>query len=582
MKVLLLHQEDSFARWHATQRWDLVVDLSRAPIGTYERWSTQAGCPVISIYDYSEETEDLYRLRELLALGLGRVIDRWGIDWWDVFSLEIASKLQHVMLVHRLAKELPRNCELYSTRPDVAAGTLQRLLGSQLIYLSGRLQSARRRMRRYYEAFSRLDNAGIRQVVEDRFDADHSIRRRFAVCRRSTGEPVVLLPSAYVNVSRTALSYAALLPNQQFMLVAARRNGYPPADVPPNVRVSSLTPYFGPADQDELASLFASWDKLKESLAGFAPEFETAESEGLLGAPSAPFAWGVCVRDAWLRFFDSENVIACLTADDSNPNTRIPLILAGKKGVPALACHHGAFDFRMSIKMNHADFYLAKSEMERDYLRSVCHLAPEKIVVAATDSSKSLSQSQRRVARDSAPWLVFFTEPYQSLRWRSDEVYRDLLPHLWSLAQSCGLKLVFKLHPFESLKEHRRILRCYLPEQESQIQVFGGPPSAPLWDKIQFALTVQSSAAAECVALGIPVFLCAWLRDPYSGYVQQYARFGVGHVLESPEQIAEIPRLLGSRHPMSSPQQAVRSETNCAVLAHLFSGSYSVPVVCNA
>src|SRR4029077_15826283 len=141
MKVLLLHPEDAFDHSYSTQHWDLIVDLGRAPTGTYERWSRQTGCPVISIYDHAEEIEDLYCLRELLQLGAGRVVDRWGIDWWEIFSLEIASGVQRAILVHRLSKELPVNCDLYSSRVDPVATALQRLLGGQVTFLGGGLSS---------------------------------------------------------------------------------------------------------------------------------------------------------------------------------------------------------------------------------------------------------------------------------------------------------------------------------------------------------------------------------------------------------------------------------------------------------
>ena len=514
---------------------------------------------------------------QLLQFGAGLMLDQWGIDWWDVLSLEIAPQLQQLMLVRRLSKELDASCELYSSRPHPLATTLQRLLGSRLTILETRAQSVVRRIRHYHNIFSQLDTVQLAQVMEDKFDINHSIRRHFTRRGHTSGQPVILLPSAYTNVSRAALSYAELLPDHQFLLVCARSNAKL-TSLPANVGSASLAPYFVPSDKRETVSLLESWKLLRKQLVAGAEEFSTADAVGVLGRIPALLPWGIALRDAWSQVFESENVTACLCADDSNPPSSIPLILAKKRGLPALACHHGALNYMMAIKQHFADFYLVKSEMEQDYVQHTCGLAPEKIVMVAPASSKLLPLP--REVRRSAPWLVFFTEPYQTGEWRKDEVYRDLLPRLCSLAQTCGLRLVFKLHPFESVKGHRRMLRRLLPEQGRRIEVIAGPPSNQFWNNIRLALTVQSSTALECAALGIPVFLCAWLRDSWSGYVKQYGRFGVGQVLESPEQIAEIPRLLASQCGKVLQPQPPRT-TDSAKLAHLFSGAYSLPAACN-
>jgi hypothetical protein len=578
-KILLLHPEDTFPRLGPSDSWDVVVDLGRASLATYESWSRKAGCEVFSLYRFAAEVGDLGRLRELLQLGTGWMVDRSGIDWWDLLCLFIADDLQQLALVHRLAKELGAGCELYSSRPHPLATALQRLLGGRLTNLEGRFQSAIRRARHYHNVLSRHDSDQLVQVLEDKFDTSHSIRRRFSRRAHTSKRPVILLPSAYINVSRTALSYAELLQDHQFLLVLTRSNGKP-TSLPPNVRSTSLAPYFASNDAREIASLLEAWDCLRRQLVGAAEEFNTADAVGVLGRVPSLLPWGVALRDAWIRVFESENVTACLSADDSNPPSNIPLMMAKQRGLPALACHHGALDYHMAIKANRADFYLVKSEMEQDYLRRICHLAPEKIVIAAPASSKPLRVHS--VTRRSAPWLVFFTEPYQSYAWRSDEVYRDLLPRLCSLTRTCGLRLVFKLHPFESIKGHRRMLRRLIPEQEHDIDVITGPPSDQLWNNTQFALTVQSSTALECAAMGIPVFLCAWLRDPYSGYVRQYARFSAGEVLETPQQIDEIPRLLERQSGRSFQPHTYRRAIDSDRLADLFSGAYPLPVASNA
>lgn len=579
MKILLLHPEDTFPLQRSTDHWDLVVDLGRAPAATYERWRRQAGCDVVSLFRSAAEIGNLDCLRELLQLGMGSMVDRWGIDWWDQLCLFIAGSVQQLMLVRRLSRELHVNCELYSNRPHPLATALQRLLGTGLTILTSRFQSVVHRARHYQELFSQLDVAQFAQVLEDKFDGEHSIRRHVTRRRATLGSQVILLPSAYVNVSRTALAYAESLPGHQFLLVLARSSGKLQT-LPPNVSSVSLSPYFVPSDKLEIASLLESWKNLRQHLVESADEFKIADADGILEQIPALLPWGIALRNAWGQLFESENVTACLSADDSNPPSSIPLLLAKQRGLPAIASHHGALDFTMAIKVNHADFYLVKNEMEKDYLRRICHLAPEKIAMASPVSSKPLSPGYG--ARRTGPWLVFFTEPYQSFGWRRDEVYRDLLPRLYSLAQTCGLQLTFKLHPFENIRGHRRMLRRLIPEYERDVKVLAGPPSHQLWNNTQFALTVQSSAALECAALGIPVFLCAWLSDPYSGYVQQYARYRVGRVLESSEQIADIPRLLESPNEQCLQLQESRKAVDPGKLAHLFSGTSALPAASHA
>jgi hypothetical protein len=321
------------------------------------------------------------------------------------------------------------------------------------------------------------------------------------------------------------------------------RNNARVNNLPSNVHTTSLDSYFVDPDRKEIGALTQSWESLKLRLISGAPEYSAADATGLFDSIPGLMRWGVAVRDAWNRVFESETVIGCLCADDSNPYSRLPMILAANRRIPTLVCHHGAMDSKMAVKVAHADTYLAKGELEQDFLVQSCGVAAERVVLGGQGMASS-PETAEPVARSAAPWLVFFTEPFQAVGWRTDEVYRDLLPKLWSLAQSRGLKLVFKLHPFESVRGHRRILRKYLPRQEAGIGVLAGPPSAELWRNTRFALVVQSTVALQCASLGIPVFLCSWLRDSSSGYVQQFARFGVGHLLESSDELSDIPRLL--------------------------------------
>lgn len=541
MKVFLLHPEDQLPA-RAGKAWDLVVDLGRAPAATYERWSEQAGCRVISLYEFSGEFEDLQRVRELLQLGMGEWVDGLNIDWWDVLSLLIEPDLRQLMLICRLARDLKPGCELQASRSMGQAAALQSMIGADHITVEAGFHPVRRWAQHYRGVFSQLDCAQISQTVQDKFDREHSVRRRLARRRPASTHRVVLLPTAYINVSRTAVSYAALLPREKFLLVHAR-NSARLKTLPSNISATSLDSYFVAADMGERATLTKAWQSLENRLVAEAEEYAAAKAIGVLDRIPGLMRWGIAVRDAWNQVFESEAVAGCLCADDSNPYTRLPLILAKNRGIPTLVCHHGAMDSKMAVKVPHADIYLAKGEIERDYMLRSCGVPPQKVVMGGQGLTSAPAET-KPTARSTEPWLVFFTEPYSAGGWRSEEVYRELLPKLWSLAQSSGLKLVFKIHPFESVKGLRQILRKVLPEHERKMAVIAGAPSPQLWRNMRFALTVQSTVALECAALGIPVFLCSWLRDSTAGYVEQFSRFGIGQVLRSSDELSQVPRLL--------------------------------------
>jgi len=572
VNVLLLHPEDPLTTLPAG-RWDLIVDLARAPAERYRQWSHQVDCQVISLYDFAEEVEDLYRLRQLLRPWMMQVVDGHGIDWWDVLSLEMAPAIQQLMLIRRLAQGLDGNCRLFMKRSHFLASALQDLLRVPLRTAEAPLQTSLRRVRRYGERFAQLDSAAMKQVIRDKIEA-RNIMPRFRLTRRHRERPAILLPTAYVNGSRMALAYAAQLPDCEFILAATRRCG-PHVSLPPNVQAKSLRPYFGSVGKSEIATLRESWERVRGRLVGSDEMFRVADRVGVFRRIPALLRWGVGLRDAWNRFFEHENISGCLCTDDSNPPTRIPLLLAKKRGLPALACHHGALDYAAAFKTHHPDCYIAKTEMEQDYLLHIGQVDREKIIAAAPQVPDRVPRFVNHASEKD--WLVFFTEPYANFGWRVHEVYADLLPRLCWLAQACGLKLVFKLHPFESIKGFRRILGRYLPKQQAQIEVISGAPSDQLWTRIRFALTVQSSIALESTALGIPVFLCAWLRDGYSGYVGQYARFGVGRVLETPGEFKEIPRLLRTQNVTSFARPTRWRTIGPTALASLFSGNLTFP-----
>ena len=575
MKVLLLQPEDG-PEAIARGRWDLVVDLARAPRASYERWSAQYGCRVISLYDFAEEIHDLERTRNLLQLGMGRLVDEAGVDWWDVLSLLVASELQLVLLAQRLTKELGSSPDLYASGRSATVDATQTLLAQTVTYTNSNRSALFRGARRRLRAFAELDTTQLAQVLQDKFDSNHVIRRRIARRHQGNGHDVILLPTAYVNVTRAAMALAARLPERHFLLVWARASARVPS-MPANVTGCSLDAYFLAERSEETGTLLSGWTGLKKTLMDASPEMRVAAASGILDSITVRLRWGLGVRNAWLGVLDSENISGCICADDSNPYSRLPLILAKNRGLPTLACHHGALDFRMAIKRQHADHYLAKSPMERDYLRRVCRLSADQVVdygAGGAASSGDTSSDAEQAASKS--WMVFFTEPYAVQGWRREEVYRDFLPELLRVAGRCGLKLVFKLHPFESVNGHRRMLRRLLGHKEClRIRIIGGAPEPQVWKNTRVALTVQSSVALECAMRRIPVFLCGWLRDPYTGYVPQFARFGVGRVLESAREMDAIPSSLA--HHEIPDGEACSFASDPEILRAVLAGNWALP-----
>src|SRR5262249_32271618 len=222
-KLLLLHPHDGIPS--EKELWSLVVDLGRAPASTYAEWSRVTGCQVMSLFDLSEGVAELHRTRGLLEYGMGRVVDQFGTDWWDVLVQSIVPQIQQLILLRRLAATVEPGAEIFCTRPHFLATGLQKLLRGRLVTLQTGPQQLLAGIRHYLDAFRSLDFAQLSQVLQDKFDPEHSLRSRFARRREPGASPVVLLPSAYVNVSRTAVAYASMLPDIEFLLICARNNG---------------------------------------------------------------------------------------------------------------------------------------------------------------------------------------------------------------------------------------------------------------------------------------------------------------------------------------------------------------------
>ena len=557
MRVLLLHPDDDFLGSWTRQHWDSVIDLGRAPKSFYDERSAALGCPVSSVFDLAVEVEDMQIWRHLLEPGMGRVVDRFGIDWWDVISVVLQPELQDVRLALRLAEKLKGCRTLVVSGPSVTAEALRLQLGMRLQVLPRGLRKrlVPRILRRSVAAAANLSFEQLLQVVYDKYDPHYVWRRKLAGSPaqssewKSESEPVVLLPSAYSNVTKTAFSYAGILPDRKFLLVLARESGAV-SPVPPNVQTARLAGFATKkCDRNELQELEACWKQMEQALREH-PVFGLPVQLGILKKGPRWLRWGLTVRDAWLLVFETRAVAGCLSADDSNPYTRIPLLLAEQRGIPAVACHHGALDCRMAFKNLRFSNYLAKGEMERDYLERICGVDASRVRIGAAASP---SRENASVWSERAPWIVFFTEPYETDFWRVEAIYREVLPRLCAAARGSGKTVVLKLHPFESARQRRRLVaRTLSADDRKLVSVTDAPLSREILQKTWCAVTVESTVAFECASVGIPVLLCGWLRHAYAGYAPQYVRFGVGRMLESPDELLRIPDMLRAAMPGSN------------------------------
>ncbi len=545
MRVLLLQPEDLPERgpW-SRQHWDLIVDLGKSSRFSEERWARQYGCPVLRTDSFRHGIEDGKKVRQIFSEGRGHLIDEEGIDWWELMSVLIAAHALDVIALRVLAKEISPSAELWATRSGGVAGILAVVLNSPVRnFRTGVLERSATRAMHLAGVVRRFSVAQIKQIFLDKYDAGYQWRSRFAARGKPCAEPVVLLPSAYENVSRMAAAYARLLPEQPFLMVATRQSArqfVPPA----NVQVRDLAAY-AKADSAgaEATRMIERWMNLREDLKA-SPDLQTLLDAGLMDSFPSWIRDGLGARNAWREVLHQEPVQAVLCGDDTNLYTRLPVELAVSRKIPTLDFHHGALDGRYLFKELPSDLYLAKNEMERDYLLRVCGLPPERVLIGAPSNGevRSITSEAAGPIRSS---VIFFSEPYEIAGMRADQVYLELLPALCSMARESGHGLIVKLHPFESLSQRRRIIRGVLSAEDRKlVRVVDVPLTTELMAQAWFGITGESTTVIDCLQNGVCCFLCQWLAvSPYE-YVQQYARFGVGEVLEEASQLAEIPRRL--------------------------------------
>jgi hypothetical protein len=539
MRILLIHPDDSDSGPWQRERWDMVVDLGKAGKFTLGRWSEKFRCPVKCLPPVT--SVDLKHIREALFSGLGSMADSHRLDWWELISIRFIEPLEKLISLQKLAAQVEAKDELFLSCSGFHARAFEFMLGRKVhSFFNVEGFSVPRQLRRAASIISKFRVSQLVQILGDKYDAGYRVRRLFTRRLKSCGAPVVLLPSAYVNVSRTGLAYASALPHRDFLLVATRQSGWL-SGPPKNLRMERLASYApGKCREDEYDSLLHRWRELENDFCGH-QELSILRALGAFDSVPALLREGLAIRDAWLHVFDAERVTAVLCGDDSNPYTHIPLLIAKERGLPAIACHHGALDGRHLVKRSHADTILAKGRMEWDYLVNTCKVSCEKVEICAPP----LTQALAPCAQERKGSIVFFSEPYETAGGRCREFYREVLPRLADVAAATGRELVIKLHPQESLRQRRRLAKAVLTQRQwKSMRIVEGPLDETLLAQTWFAATILSTTAVDCAVRGIPVFLCAWLDHSNYGYVEQFIKFGAAERLRHPDEISAIPGML--------------------------------------
>jgi hypothetical protein len=544
MKILLVHPGDDAQRapW-SNGAWDKIVDLGLTGHKSYKAWTDQFHCPVTVLESLQTGFEPLRQVRRLMNFGAGRLMDEHGLDWWELLSLMLHGELETFIRLRHFVETLRPGDDLYVSRPGLHSSLLSYLLPGRVNVVGPGEPARKHNLAHYLQACRRLSPSQILDVLCDKYDPGYQFRGRLFRKPKPAQGPVVLLPTAYVNVSRTGIAYANTFPDENFLLIATRGSGWM-RNLPHNVAAARLSHYASLRNRSmENQSLLRKSRTLLDEL-NEVPEFEALNSVGCLNLFPRWLKHGFEVRDAWLNVLHREPVQAVLCADDSNPYTRIPLLLAQVRGIPNVACHHGALDGRYFFKRIHADVIWAKGRMEQDYLVGKCGVPPERVEIAAPAFTE-IRTNRSSFPQSEGSHILFLSEPYEDSGGRACEFYLDILPSLAELALANGRKLIVKLHPAESKHERTRMIdRVLHGEQRTVVQLVSGPLTEDLLAQAWFGITILSTVAMECAIRGIPCFLCKWLEAGPYGYVDQFIRFQVGIGLNDPGEIARIPEYL--------------------------------------
>src|SRR4051794_2360408 len=133
MRVLVVHPEDELLEepWGCSS-WDRVIDLGTTGAECYVNASSKFGCPISRLSEFRHNFQEMRRVRELLSMGMGRLNDSVGIDWWELTSILVHQQLEFSFLLQKVAESLGSSDQVHVTRPGFHAECLRLAIGPRL------------------------------------------------------------------------------------------------------------------------------------------------------------------------------------------------------------------------------------------------------------------------------------------------------------------------------------------------------------------------------------------------------------------------------------------------------------------
>lgn len=184
MRVLVVHPEDELQTdpW-GSLRWDRVIDFGKTGQKSDAEAGARFGCRISRLNEFRSNFQEMCRVRELLALGMGRLNDRLGLDWWELTSILLHQQLELAFLLGMLANTIKPRDEVFVTRPGFHADALRLALGSRVHSFTDSTTNSKRSPGRYIGILKKFPVSQLLEIFWDKTDPGYQFRGHFTGAR---------------------------------------------------------------------------------------------------------------------------------------------------------------------------------------------------------------------------------------------------------------------------------------------------------------------------------------------------------------------------------------------------------------